>query len=109
MSINLNPLPPNILHIFDNEPITSRRNPMYPVGQNGEERSFADILTESLNTAGVKDFIDKGSTMELMMGEADDLSGIMIDAQKAELALQFALQIRNKVIDAYNEVMRMSV
>ena len=105
--MSINPLPPNILHLFNHEPITSRSNPRFEI--DGTERSFADVLTESLGTAGVTDSIDKSSMLELMMGEADDLSGLLIDAQKAELALQLALQIRNKVIDAYNEVMRMSV
>ena len=107
--MSINPLTPNILHLFNHEPITSRNNPISGAGQDGSERNFADILTESLNTAETADFVDKSSMLDLMMGEADDLSGLLIDAQKAELALQFALQIRNKVIDAYNEVMRMSV
>jgi len=91
------------MHLFNHEPVKVDSR------LTNSESSFADILTESLNTASVTDFTDKGSMLELMMGEADDLSGLLIDAQKAELSLQFALQIRNKVIDAYNEVMRMSV
>ena len=106
--MSINPLPPNILHLFNHEPITSRRNPQLGISSE-PERNFADILTESLSNAGITDAIDKNSMLQLMMGEADDLSGLLIDAQKAELALQLALQIRNKVIDAYNEVMRMSV
>jgi len=105
--MSINPLQPNILHLFNHEPITSKSNPRYDI--SGSERSFADVLSESLENAGVTDAIDKNSMLQLMMGEADDLSGLLIDAQKAELALQLALQIRNKVIDAYNEVMRMSV
>jgi len=103
--MSFNPITPNILHLFDYEPITGKNNRQL----TASDKSFADIMTESLNNAGVQDFIDKGSSMELLMGEADDLAGILIDAQKAEIALTFALQIRNKVIDAYNEVMRMSV
>jgi len=105
--MSINPLQPNIMHLFNPEPVSSRSNTA--IGVDGTERSFADILTESLGTAGVTDSVDKSSMLQLMMGEADDLSGLLIDAQKAELALQLALQIRNKVIDAYNEVMRMSV
>jgi len=101
--MNINPLTPNIKHLFNNEPVR------VDTRLTNSESSFADILTESLNTAGVTDSIDKSSMLQLMMGEADDLSGLLIDAQKAELSLQLALQIRNKVIDAYNEVMRMSV
>jgi len=102
--MNINPLPPNIVHLFNNTPVSTIADKLA-----GSEGSFADILTEAMNTVGVTDNIDKNSMMQLMMGQSDDLSGLLIDAQKAELALQLALQIRNKVIDAYTEVMRMSV
>jgi len=102
---SINPLPPNLIHLFNNTPVSTIAERM----ANSDGGSFADILTEAMTTVGVTDSIDKGSSMQLLMGQADDLSGMLIDAQKAELALQLALQIRNKVIDAYTEVMRMSV
>jgi len=102
--MSINPLPPNLVHLFNPEPI--RADPGKPKGITG---GFSDILTESLNAANRTDAIDKGSTLEMLMGENDDLSGLLIDMQKAELSLQLALQIRNKIIDAYNEVLRMSV
>ncbi|MDR1330051.1 MAG: flagellar hook-basal body complex protein FliE [Oscillospiraceae bacterium] len=37
------------------------------------------------------------------------MSGMLLDAQKAEIALNLALQIRNKVLDAYNDIIRMQV
>jgi flagellar hook-basal body complex protein FliE len=33
----------------------------------------------------------------------------MIDGQKANLGLQFGLQVRNKLVSAYNDIMQMSV
>jgi len=102
--MNINPLTPNIVHLFNTAPITMNTD-----DRGGGDGSFADILTESMKAAGQADRIDKGSSVELLMGQSDDLSGLLIDIQKAELSLQLALQIRNKVIDAYNEVMRMSV
>jgi len=101
--MSLNPITPNIMHLFNTEPLKGSTN------QLGSTGRFEDILTEALEAAGHADFVDKGSSMQLLMGQSDDLSGMLIDAQKAELSLQLALQIRNKVIDAYNEVMRMSV
>jgi len=77
------------------------------LGESGG--SFANILTEALNTASLADSADKASALELLMGQSDDLTGLILDAQKAELSLNLALQIRNKVIDAYNEIMRMQV
>jgi len=100
----INPLPANIKHLFNPEPLSVGSDRL--TSQGG---SFADILTESLSTVTKTDKIDKLSSLELLSGETDDLSGLLIDMQKAELSLQLALQIRNKIIDAYNEVMRMSV
>ena len=98
-----NPITPNLIHLFNTEPLKGRSNRLTTDG------SFKDVLTEALNTAGYTDAVDKVSTLELLMGESDDLAALMIDISKAELSLNLALQIRNKVIDAYNEVMRMSV
>jgi len=90
------------MQLMNTEPV--RAEPKLGAGSG-----FEDILTEAFRTVGKTDADDKGSTLQLLMGESDDLAGLLIDAQKAELSLQLALQIRNKVIDAYNEVMRMSV
>lgn len=46
---------------------------------------------------------------KLSVGESDDLHNLMINAQKAELSLDLVIQLRNKAIDAYNEIMRMGV
>ena len=37
------------------------------------------------------------------------LNDVMIDGQKANLGLQFGLQVRNKLVSAYNDIMQMSV
>ena len=46
---------------------------------------------------------------KLSVGESDDLHNLMINAQKAELSLDLMIQLRNKALDAYNEIMRMGV
>ena len=103
--MNINPLQSNIINILASEP-------KFSIGADDEEAlggSFADILTESLKTAAELDATDKASAIELLIGQNDDLSGLILDAQKAELSLNLALQIKNKVIEAYNEIMRMQV
>jgi len=102
--MSVNPITPNITQLFISDPVSSAASEL-----KGSRDSFANVLTEAFNTASQTDAADKGSALQMLMGESDDLSGLLIDAQKAELSLQLALQIRNKVIDAYNEVMRMSV
>ena len=103
--MNINPLQPSFINLTSIDPKFT-----IPAGvEETQESSFADILTDSLKTAAELDAKDKTSAIELLIGQSDDLAGLILDAQKAELSLNLALQIRNKVIDAYNEIMRMQV
>jgi flagellar hook-basal body complex protein FliE len=73
------------------------------------ESSFTDILSDAINSAQESEGSVKDENAALLTGETDDLHTPVIEAQKAELALDLAIQIRNKVISAYNEVMNMQV
>lgn len=101
MQINLNELQSmnNLLGAMNNTSASS----------NQSTTSFSDILSEALGDAVNADMADKQSTIELLSGEDVELSESMLASVKAELSLNLAIQIRNKVIDAYNEVMRMQV
>ena len=101
--MSINPISSNITNLLSPEPIASI-NPA--AGVSG---GFSDILTEAFKTANATDLTDKSSALELLAGQADDMSGLLLDAQKAEIALNLTLQIRNKVVDAYNELIRMQV
>lgn len=48
-------------------------------------------------------------TNKLARGENVDLSQVMIASQKASITMQATLEIRNKAVEAYQEMMRMSV
>ena len=103
--MNVNPLQPSFINLVSNEPAS----PFSNVNEDTTVEDFAKILSDSLKTAGELDAADKASAIELLIGKSDDLSGLLLDAQKAEMSLTLALQIRNKVLDAYNEIMRMQV
>ena len=48
-------------------------------------------------------------TKALARGEVDDLHNVMITAQKASITMQTTVQMQNKVVEAYKEIMRMQV
>jgi flagellar hook-basal body complex protein FliE len=100
----INPLRPDLIHIMPPKSVnkTSGR-------QSDGVSGFASILSTTFQDFKELDKTDKASGLALLIGEADDISGLLIDAQKAELSLSLALQIRNKFIDAYNQIMQMSV
>ena len=103
--MNINPLSSNLVNLLADDRLTFGKSEDFKEAAG----SFGDILSESLKTAEKTDTVDKLSSLQLLTGQSDDLSGLLLDAQKAELSLSLALQIRNKVIDAYNEMMRMQV
>ena len=102
---NMYPLSANLVNI-----LASNQTGL-GIGEDGKDvvNSFADVLSGSFKTAAQADTADKASALQLLTGQSDDLPGLLLDAQKAELSLNLALQIRNKVIDAYNEIIRMQV
>ncbi|MCL2125443.1 MAG: flagellar hook-basal body complex protein FliE [Oscillospiraceae bacterium] len=104
-SNSINPLASNLVNLLSSEALKSNKSDELTELTD----SFANILNESLKTASDADTTDKLSALDLLTGQSDDMSGLLLDAQKAELSLNLALQIRNKVIDAYNEIMRMQV
>ena len=106
--MTINPLSANLIQLLSpNNTLSPDSDKLTEAGLT--DSSFANILSEALSTASQADTADKVSALQLLMGQSDDLTAIMLDAQKAELSLNLALQIRNKILDAYNEIMRMQV
>lgn len=72
-------------------------------------QSFGDALKESMNEVNNLQ-LDADKSIEAMVsGENKDIHGTMIALSKADLAFRMTVQVRNKVLDAYQEVMRMQV
>ncbi len=51
----------------------------------------------------------EGLPQELIAGQVSDFHEIAVQIKDAELSFRFAMEIRNKLIDAYREIMRMTV
>jgi flagellar hook-basal body complex protein FliE len=102
--MSINPISTNIINLVSEEPVSVKK-----ALEIAPEESFSNILSEALNTARATDTGDKISALELLTGQTDDMSGLLLDSQQAEIALNLALQIRNKIVDAYNDILRMSV
>ena len=95
----------NILLPIDNSSL-GNANKSSNITKNND---FKKVLNEFLSEANETDYNDKMSNAKLMLGEADSTHESMIAAEKADISLRLTIQIRNKIIDAYNEVMRMQI
>ncbi|HLS20418.1 MAG TPA: flagellar hook-basal body complex protein FliE [Bacillota bacterium] len=74
-----------------------------------KEQSFAAHLKSAIEHVDQLQKQSDVKTEQLVKGEVTDLHDVMITAQKASLTLETTVQIQRKVIDAYNEIMRMQV
>ncbi|MBU8877827.1 flagellar hook-basal body complex protein FliE [Bacillus sp. FJAT-29790] len=72
-------------------------------------RSFSSVLKNSIEKINEAQIQSDKMTEKLARGENVDLHQVMIASQKASITMQAALEIRNKVIEAYQETMRMQV
>ncbi len=76
----------------------------------GESTSvFSDILDKALDTVEGTETDNQESTAALLTGEDEAIHTAMLNAEKSYMALSLTVQIRNKVLNAYNEIMQMQL
>lgn len=70
---------------------------------------FGEMLKQALQDVNAAQKNSETLTNQLITGEVEDVHEVMIASQKASLSLQLTVQVRNKVVEAYQEMMRMQV
>ncbi|MYM26653.1 flagellar hook-basal body complex protein FliE [Duganella sp. FT135W] len=71
---------------------------------------FADALKKSLDAVNVSQVDADGMSKKFAMGDDSvSLSDVMIAQQKASINFQATLQVRNKLVSAYHDIMNMQV
>lgn len=82
-------------------------------GIDDNEKSAQVSFGEYLNSAltKVSDLENQSDQLkeDLAVGKTDNIPEVLIAGEKANIALQFTMSIRNKVLDAYSEIMRMQI
>ncbi len=71
--------------------------------------SFADTVREFVGEVNNMQIDATEQTEKLIRGEPVDIHDVMITAQKARTSFQLLMELRNKGLDLYREVMRMQV
>lgn len=93
-------------------PISNVQNPTVVANKNTNnvgKNSFDDIFQKSLSEINSNLNVSESQMDNILIGSDEDFNSYLINSQKTEISLQLTMQIRNKVIDAYKEIMRMQV
>lgn len=67
---------------------------------------FKEIFQDVINNVEETEAATEMDAYKLSIGEMDDMHTMIINAAKADVALQTMVQLRNKFLDAYSEIMR---
>jgi len=76
---------------------------------SGAAGSFKEVLSDALQQVDEAQKVSDRQIQNVLSGDVQDVHTAMIAMQKAELSFQMMMQVRNKLIEAYQEVMRMQV
>lgn len=108
--INTNFITP-LTGITEMKPIntTGTGNLRTNIENEDREMSFGDTLRAKIQN--VKDLENKSleSAYAVAMGHTEDIEGAMIDATKASVAIETAVQITTRAVNAYKEIVQMQI
>jgi flagellar hook-basal body complex protein FliE len=80
-----------------------------PLNPSEAQKSFSSFLKDSIEKVNETQIQSDSLTEKLALGQDVDLHEVMIASQKANVTMQLTLEIRNKAVEAYQEMMRMQV
>lgn len=81
------------------------------IDDNGKSSqvSFGEYLNSALMKVSDLEKESDQLKEDFAIGKTDNIPEVLIAGEKANIALQFTMSIRNKVLDAYSEIMRMQI
>jgi len=79
------------------------------IGERAKPGEFQKVLEGAINGVESLNSDASDSVQKFLTGETEELHSVALAAERAEVAFQRGLQVRNKVISAYQEIMRMQL
>jgi len=71
--------------------------------------SFGSMLEDALQSVADQEREVHKLNEQFITGQISDVHNLIIAAEKAQIGLQLTVQVRNKVVEAYQEIMRMQL
>lgn len=103
--LSFNPISkPDSLTNTESIPNTAQGNGLAKAGGD-----FAKFLNDAIQQVDSLQKNADAASAALATGQVQDLHTVMIALEKASLSLSMTVEVRNKVLDAYNEIMRMQI
>jgi flagellar hook-basal body complex protein FliE len=85
------------------------QSPTQPKGINKTEGkgSFGDLVSQFIEQTNTDQQMSDAAIKDFATGKTDDVQQVVLAMANADMSFQLFMQIRNHLIDSYNELMRM--
>lgn len=84
-------------------------NSLTPAGTADSPDAFSSILKNTIGSIQSAQNSADSAVQQFLTGENDDLHTTVLATQRADMAFELGLQVRNKVVSAYQEIMKMQL
>lgn len=71
--------------------------------------SFSNVLVNAINNVNLLEHEADNLSIKFAAGQVENIHEVMVATQKAEISMRYLIEVRNKVLDAYREIMRMQI
>ena len=107
VNTSFRPMNPD-LGISGNEQI-SLRQPSVGGGAEAKGTGFLDALAKTMESVNETQLQADHAIKDIVAGKSKNIHETMLSIQQAELSLKTMMQVRNKILEAYKEIIRMQV
>lgn len=76
---------------------------------NETNQNFGDLFIKQINETNQLQNQADQELQSLMIGESDNLHDVMVAMEEAKIALEMTTQVRNKIVDAYQEIKNIQI
>jgi flagellar hook-basal body complex protein FliE len=73
------------------------------------QQSFGDVLSDAINSVDQTMKNSDTKVQEFVAGETNNVHDVMISMQRAKLSFDLMVEVRNKVVETYQDVSRMQI
>ncbi|HKD74257.1 MAG TPA: flagellar hook-basal body complex protein FliE [Ktedonobacterales bacterium] len=87
------------------DPVVDASGGAPAVGPGATVNQFGDLLGQAIDALNATQSQADAAATDLVTGKSTDLHTAMIDMQQAKVTLDLAVQVRDKAVDGYNDLM----
>lgn len=89
--------------------ILNNVNIQKPVEENSKETSFSKVISDAINKVNDAQVAADQKVEDFISGEDVSMHDVMLSMQESQLSMQLLIEVRNKVVEAYQEINRVQL